>query len=97
MIATYEACFSEAYRSHRENLAEAFSSIGKTISTDIEGGLKRVADLNTSRALAWRQFIEASPLPFDMAKAAEILAEAREALSRASERKMGDPIEVITL
>lgn len=97
IISTYEACFSEAYRVHRDYVVTTLSSMEKTVSIEVEESLRHVADLNSSRALAWRQFIENDPIQFDMANASTILEKAQEALRNVYGRKTTDPLEVVTL
>lgn len=97
LVAAYKARFSEAYREYRESLKETLENLRKRLSAETLTAIKNVVDGNQSRLLQWGDFLNGVILEFPLDSTLASMRLAQTVLSALVEKKLGEPLEPLTM
>lgn len=97
IIQHYEAYFSDAYTSLREEIAQAGKRIGTAHSGDIPAAFERAVRVAVQTQEFWSRFLEVPAFELDTAAIGRAWNAAREAVLAALRQKYAAPLDPITL
>jgi wobble nucleotide-excising tRNase len=97
IASVYGTYFSATYREYKESLRAGLEALELSYGPQKQASLRLITEGNKSRLLQWKTFLPDVALPFDLQRALAAIESARKALRSVAEKKMGNPLESISL